>query len=144
MIVEQLIFIILAFALFVYMFYQLIKKNDTKYVPILAIQALGIAIDFIQLYFTKEDLNLLVKIIIYTLSILTPIIILIFEKLNVNITELVSSTLARIYLILGNKKSAKNILIKLRIFSMFLFSVQAINSRFLPFCVFLPHTGWQR
>lgn len=40
MIVEQLIFIILAFALFVYMFYQLIKKNDTKYVPILAIQAL--------------------------------------------------------------------------------------------------------
>lgn len=40
MIVEQLIFIILAFMLFVYMFYQLIKKNDTKYVPILAIQAL--------------------------------------------------------------------------------------------------------
>ena len=40
MIVEQLIFIILAFALFVYMFYQLIKKNDTKYVPVLAIQAL--------------------------------------------------------------------------------------------------------
>lgn len=113
MLIEQLIFIIIAFALFVYMFYQLIKKNDTKYVPILAIQALGIAIDFIQLYFTKEDLNLLVKIIIYTLSILTPIIILIFEKLNVNITELVSSTLARIYLILGNTKSAKNILIKL-------------------------------
>ena len=40
MLIEQLIFIILAFALFVYMFYQLIKKNDTKYVPILAIQAL--------------------------------------------------------------------------------------------------------
>ena len=40
MIVEQLIFIILAFALFVYMFYQLIKKNDTKYVLVLAIQAL--------------------------------------------------------------------------------------------------------
>lgn len=40
MLIEQLIFIILAFVLFVYMFYQLIKKNDTKYVPILAIQAL--------------------------------------------------------------------------------------------------------
>ena len=40
MIVEQLIFIILAFILFVYVFYQLIKKNDTKYVPVLAIQAL--------------------------------------------------------------------------------------------------------
>ena len=51
MLIEQLIFIIIAFALFVYMFYQLIKKNDTKYVPILAIEALGIAIDFMQLYF---------------------------------------------------------------------------------------------
>ena len=40
MLIEQLIFIILAFVLFVYMFYQLVKKNDTKYVPILAIQAL--------------------------------------------------------------------------------------------------------
>lgn len=39
MLIEQLIFIIIAFALFVYMFYQLIKKNDTKYVPILAIEA---------------------------------------------------------------------------------------------------------
>lgn len=38
MIGEQLIFIIIAFALFVYIFYQLIKKNDTKYVPILAIE----------------------------------------------------------------------------------------------------------
>ena len=40
MLIEQLIFIITAFVLFVYMFYQLIKKNDTKYVPILAIQAI--------------------------------------------------------------------------------------------------------
>ena len=54
MLIEQLIFIIIAFALFVYMFYQLIKKNDTKYVPILAIQALGIAIDFVKLYFSEE------------------------------------------------------------------------------------------
>lgn len=40
MIVEQLIFITAAFALFVYMFYEFIRKNDTKYVPILAIEAL--------------------------------------------------------------------------------------------------------
>ena len=40
MLIEQLIFIITAFVLFVYMFYQLIKKNDTEYVPILAIQAI--------------------------------------------------------------------------------------------------------
>ena len=40
MLIEQLIFIIIAFGLFVYMFFQLIKKNDTKYVPILATEAI--------------------------------------------------------------------------------------------------------
>lgn len=40
MIIEQLIFITIAFGLFVYMFFELIRKNDTKYVPILAIEAL--------------------------------------------------------------------------------------------------------
>lgn len=54
MIIEQLIFIILAFALFVYMFYQLIKKNDTKYVPILAIQALRNRDRFFAIIFCKR------------------------------------------------------------------------------------------
>lgn len=40
MIIEQLIFITIAFLLFIYNFYKLIKENDTKYVPILAIQAI--------------------------------------------------------------------------------------------------------
>ena len=40
MIIKLLIFITVAFALFVYMFFELIRKNDTKYVPILAIEAL--------------------------------------------------------------------------------------------------------
>ena len=39
MLIETLIFSIIAFALFVYIFYRLIKENDTKYVPILAIEA---------------------------------------------------------------------------------------------------------
>ena len=40
MLVESLIFSVIAFALFVYIFYRLIKENDTKYVTILAIEAL--------------------------------------------------------------------------------------------------------
>lgn len=40
MLVETLIFSVTAFALFVYIFYRLIKENDTKYVTILAIEAL--------------------------------------------------------------------------------------------------------
>ena len=113
MLIEQLIFIIIAFALFVYMFYQLIKKNDTRYVPILAIQALGIAIDFMQLYFSEEDIGIITRVIIYTLSIIFPILVIVLEKLNGNISEVVDSFIARIYLVFGNTKSAKNKLIKL-------------------------------
>ena len=40
MLVETLIFSVIAFALFVYIFYRLIKENDTKYVTKLAIEAL--------------------------------------------------------------------------------------------------------
>lgn len=40
MLVETLIFSVIAFALFVYIFYRLIKENDTKYVTILTIEAL--------------------------------------------------------------------------------------------------------
>ena len=40
MLVETLIFSVIAFALFVYIFFRLIKENDTKYVTILAIEAL--------------------------------------------------------------------------------------------------------
>ena len=40
MLVETLIFSVIAFALFVYIFYRLINENDTKYVTILAIEAL--------------------------------------------------------------------------------------------------------
>ena len=113
MLIEQLIFIIIAFALFVYMFYQLIKKNDTRYVPILAIQALGIAIDFIQLYFAEEDISIFGKIIIYILSIIIPVIILVFQKLNTDISETIDITIAKIFLVFGNFKNAKNTLIKL-------------------------------
>lgn len=113
MLIEQLIFIIIAFALFVYMFYKLIKKNDTKYVPILAIEALGIAIDFIYLYFSKDDISVITKVIIYILSVIIPIIVIVIEKLNGNISEILDSIIARIYLIFGNTKAAKNKLIKL-------------------------------
>ena len=113
MLIEQLIFIIIAFALFVYMFYQLIKKNDTKYVPILAIEALGIAIDFVQLYFFAEDISVFTKVLIYILSVIVPILVIVIEKLNSNILEMLDSILARIHLVLGNTKAAKNLLIKL-------------------------------
>ena len=113
MLIEQLIFITIAFTLFVYVFYKLIKKNDTSYVPILAIQAIGIAIDFAQLYFVKEDISVFVKTIIFVLSILMPILMLAIEKINGNFVEMIYIFFARLNLLFGNLKGAKAQLIKL-------------------------------
>ena len=54
MLVETLIFSVIAFALFVYIFYRLIKENDTKYVTILAIEALRNCNRFYPALFFKK------------------------------------------------------------------------------------------
>ena len=113
MIIEQILFITIAFALFVYMFYQLIKKNDTRYVSILAIQALGITIKFVEVCFGKSEMNVVNMIITYILSIMVPVIIIVLEKAKGNMSETIEANIARIYLIFGNTKAAKAILIKL-------------------------------
>ena len=40
MLLEQLIFTLISFAIFVYMFFRMIKNNDTSYVAILVIEAI--------------------------------------------------------------------------------------------------------
>ena len=51
--------------------------------------------------------------IIYLLSIIIPIVVIVLEKIDNNIGEMVDSIIARIYLVLGNTKAAKNKLIKI-------------------------------
>ena len=48
MILEQLIFTILAFGIFVYMFFKMIRENDTNYIGVLIIEAIGISLNFIE------------------------------------------------------------------------------------------------
>ena len=43
MILEQLIFTIFAFALFVLIFFRVFRKNDTNYITVLVMQAIGIS-----------------------------------------------------------------------------------------------------
>lgn len=51
MVFEQLIFIIFSFAIFVYMFFKMIKNNDTSYVIVLILEAIGIALNFDEVLF---------------------------------------------------------------------------------------------
>lgn len=49
MLIEKLIFNMLAFSLFIIIFAKLIKRNDTNYIIMLGIEVLGIAINFIEI-----------------------------------------------------------------------------------------------
>ena len=63
MVVEQLIFTLISFAIFVYMFFRMIKNNDSSYVIILVLEAIGIALNFAEVLFGIK-LNILFKIVV--------------------------------------------------------------------------------
>ena len=112
MIVEQLIFIVISFAIFVTMFFHMIRKNDTTYVVVLLLEFIGIALDFAEVLF-KVKLNMVFILLKYILSILLPIAIIILEKRNITLFEMVYLQKAKLYLFLGDSKKAKQALIDL-------------------------------
>ena len=111
--IEKIIFNILAFTIFIITFGRIIKKNDTSYVYVLAIEFIGIVINFIELLFNIH-LNLFFRVIIYLLSIIIPAIILIIEyKGQILFPEMLNISLAKIALHSGNTEQAKEYLFKL-------------------------------
>ena len=110
--IERIIFNILAFVLFIYVFFRMIQKNDTNYIYILVLQAIGIAIAFIFLII-KANMPLAVLAITYLFSIIIPIIIIFIEKKGIALTELIYLTLAKIYITTNKENKARAILLKL-------------------------------
>ena len=53
MIIEKIIFNIIAFCLFVYFFAKMLKSSDSNYLPIIIIEALGMLINFIEIIIRK-------------------------------------------------------------------------------------------
>ena len=111
-IIEQLIFNIIAFALFFIIFSKIIRKNDTSYVISLIIQAIGITINFVQLI-ANAQLPIILKIIAYIMAILLPIAIIIIEKTGILFSETISIIEAKMLLLIKNNKLAKKVLINL-------------------------------
>ena len=112
MVIEQLIFTVIAFALFVYMFFRMIKNNDTTYVIILVSEATGIALNFVEVLF-RIKLNIVFVILKYIFSILLPIIVVILEKRYVSLFELINISKTKSCIMFGNTKKAKQILLKI-------------------------------
>lgn len=111
-ILEQLIFNILAFTLFVIIFLKIVTRNDTSYVMALLIEALGIAINFMEII-TNQRLPIFLKVIVYVLAILLPILIIALEKSGTLFLEALSLLKAKLLLLIGNSKAAKKVLISL-------------------------------
>ena len=108
---EQFIFIILSIILFVIIFFKMIKKNDTSYVPILAIEALGITIDFVVLS-SNNKMNIVVKFLIYLMSVVLPFVVILLEKNNKDIMIKLKMAIIDMYIEFGNYKKAKEKLIQ--------------------------------
>lgn len=108
---EKIIFFLLAVSLFVVMFAKLIKKNDTYYINFLAIQFIGILIGFLDLIF-KWKFNIILKIILYFMSVILPIAIIVIEKKKIGISEGIGILKAKMLMKTGNEEKAKDILLK--------------------------------
>lgn len=112
MIVEQFIFTVVSLAIFVYMFFKMIKNNDTSYIVVLILEAVGIALNFLAFALFIE-LNIFLNILKYVLSVVIPGIVIILEIRGITLIEIINVTRAEMYLMMGNDKKAKEALLKL-------------------------------
>ena len=107
--IEQLFFITISIVLFGLMFLKMIKRNDTEYLVIILLEAIGIIIDGVGIIFNFKTS----KILMYMLSIIVPVVILILENKNINIIEQIKFTRIKLYLSLGDNKKAKDLLLNI-------------------------------
>lgn len=108
--VEKIILSLICFLLFTYVFiFKLIKKNDTIYLTVLTMQAIGILLNFIQIFFNILT-GILFKVIIYLFCIVIPILIFVLEHKGIDYSELMCIWTSKLLLFLGANKKAKNVL----------------------------------
>lgn len=110
--VEKIIFNLLAFSLFIVIFFKIIRRNDSNYVFLLVLQALGICISFVEIKLGLEE-TAGWCILRYVVSVVIPLAILILEFRGINFSELISVVLAKFFIMIGDNKTAKSILLKL-------------------------------
>jgi len=110
---EKLIFTVVSFALFIYIFvYKMIKKNDTSYLVIIGAETVGILINLIQILFGVLT-GVVFRSIAYILCIIIPGLLIILELRGINFIEIMYLIAAKSYLLAGNRKMAKRILVNM-------------------------------
>ena len=85
---ERIVFNILSFSLFIIIFSKIIKKNDTAYVVPILLEAIGIAIGLVEILLGKY-LGTFIRVITYILEVFLPVEIIILEKYEYNVSEII-------------------------------------------------------
>ena len=112
---EKIIFNVFAFTLFILIFLKLIKRNDTSYLYLLILQFIGMAVNFIELTI-GENFGVVLKIIMYVLSVGLPIFIIWLEYAkNLQLAEIIYIMLAKLAIIIRKLELAKKYLLQLKI-----------------------------
>ena len=109
---EKIIFLLGAFLLFVIVFYKIIRKNDTNYISLIVVQALGIIICFFEINMGVTASMFFITLR-YFCAIILPIMIIVMEMKGINFSEVLSLIRVNFWLLIGDRKAAKDILIKL-------------------------------
>ncbi len=110
---EKIIFNLFAFTLFILIFFKLIRKNDTSYVYLLALQFIGIAINFIELSIGRS-FGIVLKLAMYILSVVLPIFFIWIEySKKIDFAEIFYLIAAKIALLIGKDEVAKRYLLQL-------------------------------
>lgn len=113
MLIEKFIFNILAFSLFIIVFSKLIKRNDTNYVSILVLEAIGITLNFLELLAGGIFTSNISKILMYITAIIIPGAVILIEYTGTNFSELLSIICAKFLILLGDRRAAKSVLLNL-------------------------------
>lgn len=110
--IEKIIFNLLAISLFIIIFFVMARKNDTNYISLLILEAIGIAINFIELNMGIVN-NTYLTIIEYVLAIIIPILVLILEKNNIKYSEMLTVIKNKYYIATNQEVKSRNMLVKL-------------------------------
>lgn len=110
--IEKILFNLLAISLFIIVFFIMARKNDTNYISLLVLEAIGIAINFIELNIGITQ-NVYLTIIEYILAIVIPLAVLILEKNNIKYSEILAVAKNKYYIVTNQDDKTRNMLVKL-------------------------------
>lgn len=110
--IEKIVFNLLAIALFIIIFFIMARRNDTNYVSVLILEAIGIGLNFLELNFNIFE-NWVIKVFEYILAIILPIAVLIAEKKHIKYSEIISIIKMKYFTMRGQDEKARITLVEL-------------------------------